>query len=127
MLGLVFRPKHDVRLNDVDGAMARSQALASRVGEYGGATAVRPLVAGRVCAGASQWQHAVCRPRDAGTIEGRCNRRGAAVSVGVSGSRSAALLGSPVGATALRFERASRVGGSGAARAGRLLAHSLLM
>ena len=73
--GLVFGPQPDIRRNDVDGAVARCQPLVLRVGEHDKATAVRPLVAVRLGTGAPQWQHAVCRPRDDGVIDGRFDRR----------------------------------------------------
>ena len=98
----VFRHKPDDRWNDIDGAVARDQPLALQVGEHNKAATVRPLVAVRLCIGAPQRRHAECRPRDADVIEGHVNRRETALSIGVSswrGSRSTALLMSPVSAT----------------------------
>ena len=120
--GLVFGPKPDVRLNDVDGAMARNQPLTLRVGEHDKATTVGPTVAVRHCTGAAQWRHAVCRPWDAGVIEGRFNRRGTALSIEVSSgsSRSTALSKSPVSTTALSSEQRSRMSSNNAMHTDRL-------
>ena len=66
------------------GHCSSCKPLALRVGEHNKSTTVRPLVAVRLCTEAPKWRHAECRPRDAGVIEGRFNRRETAVSVGVS-------------------------------------------
>ena len=122
----VFRPKPDVRRNDIDGAVARDQPLALRDGEHNKAATVRTLVAVRLCTGAPQGRHAECRPRGADVIEGHVNRRETALSIGVS-SWEPTLDGLVEVAGKHDFQHKSRIRRSMAIQTDLCLAHTLSM